>query len=98
MSKLMYGSLCLSEINELAKKGHGAFSKGKNGKIYFNVKMWINETPDMYGNDASVLVATPKDVEEPKQYIGNLKFSELKEPQPLEPNSDEIPSDDVLPF
>ena len=72
--------------------------KAKNGKIYFNVKMWVNDEPDVWGNDASVLVATPKGVEEPKQYIGNLKFSELKEPEALAPNSDEIPKDDDLPF
>jgi len=94
MSKLLYGSMCLTDINEQAKKGHKSFSKGKNGKIYFNIKMWLNSEKDQYGNDASLLIATPKDEVDEKLYIGNLKYSEAK----LSENDESIPSDSDLPF
>ena len=98
MSKLMYGSISLSKLNEMAKAGHKAFSKGKDGKIYFNVNVWINDTKDQYENDASVQVSFKDATKEEKVYIGNLKFSEVKEATHLQKNDAEIPSDEDLPF
>lgn len=98
MSKLMYGSISLSKLNEIAKAGHRAFSKGKDGKIYCNVNVWINDEKDKFENDASVQVSFKDATKEEKVYIGNLKFSEAKEPAPLQQNDAEIPSDEDLPF
>jgi len=50
MSKRFYGSICVSEIVELAKRKHSAFTKADNGKIYANVTIWLNDEPDKYGN------------------------------------------------
>lgn len=97
--KLMTGSICLSELNEQAKKGHSAFSRGKNGRIYLNVKVWLNEEKDQYGNNASVQLNPKKDMEKENIYIGNLKYAEAKEPDPLKENDmSNIPDDDDLPF
>lgn len=97
--KLMTGSICLSELNEQAKKGHSAFSRGKNERIYFKVKVWINEEKDQYGNDASIQLNPKKDMETNNIYIGNLKLAEPKEPEPLNLNNvSDITEDDDLPF
>jgi hypothetical protein len=97
--KLMTGSICLSEINEQARNGHSAFYRGKNDKIYFNVKVWLNEEKDQYGNDASIQLNPKKDMEKNNIYIGNLKLAEQKEPEPLNVNNtNDIPQDDDLPF
>lgn len=37
MNQLFGGSLCLTEMIEQAKKGHSAFSKAQNGKVYCNI-------------------------------------------------------------
>ena len=95
----MFGSICLSELNEQAKKGNKAFSRGQNGKIYVNINVWINDTQDQYGNDASVKISTPKDEVDEKIYIGNLKFSLLKGNEPLTPESiTDLVDEDILPF
>jgi hypothetical protein len=100
MSTLLTGSICLSDLLEQAKKQHSAFAKSeKNNKIYFNVKVWINDTKDQFGNDASVQLNPKKDHEPESMYIGNLKTLERKEPEPLkEDDVNEIPTDDDLPF
>ena len=55
MSKLFTGSICLTDISENFKKKHSGFSKSeKNGKIYANVSIWINDQPDQFGNDGSI--------------------------------------------
>ena len=48
MNQLFYGSICLTDLIEKAKSKHSAFSKAQNGKIYANVNVWLNETPDKY--------------------------------------------------
>jgi hypothetical protein len=96
MSKLYYGSLCLTDILEQAKQSHSAFRKVENGKIYFNVNFWINDELDKYGNAASVQIQPAKDSTDEKKYIGNLKESEKKEGSPV--MSSDIPSDNDLPF
>jgi len=82
MSKLFYGSLCISDLVDQLKQKHSAFSKAQNGKIYANVSVWLNDEKDKFGNIMSVQI-TPskgmKDVEK-KMYIGNLKESEGAKP------------------
>lgn len=101
MSRLISGSLCLSEILEQAKARHSAFSKAENGKIYFNIKIWENDEPDKFGNDFGIQLNPKKDApeSEDKKYIGNAKRVKAKDPQPLF-NEDvaNIPSSDDLPF
>lgn len=94
MSKMHTGSLCLSEIIAKAKEGHSAFSKAANGKIYFNVLVWENDTPDQYGNHFSVQLNAKKDAPETekKQYIGNLKYLDQAAP----PKAEDLPSEEEL--
>lgn len=98
MSKLFTGSLCLTEILDKAKAGHSAFSKAKNGKIYFNILQWHNDEPDNYGNDVSIQLNSTKDKQESegKIYIGNVKAAKAKEPTPV--TAADIVFDDDLPF
>ena len=95
MSQLLYGSLCLSDINEHAKKGHKAFSRGKNGKIYFNVNVWINDEPDQYNNDASVQLNFKDAMKDDQEYVGNLRISSGK---PIAPDSVDLPNEDDFPI
>ena len=95
MSQLLYGSVNLSELNEQAKKGHKAFSRGKNGKIYFNVNVWINDEPDQYNNDASVQLNFKDAPKEEQVYVGNLKISSGK---PIAPDSVDLMDDDDFPI
>lgn len=97
MSQLLYGSIDFSKLLELAKKGDKAFSKHENGKIYLNVKVWINDEKDQFGNDASIQTAFKDATKEERHYFGNMKLSEPTQ-QPLQEGSDEIPEIDDLPF
>lgn len=78
MNQLFYGSICLTDLIEKAKQKHSAFSKAQNGKIYVNVNIWLNETPDKYGNLMSVKVNPSKAMKDLEEgfYIGNLKKSD----------------------
>lgn len=97
MSKLLYGSICLSDLVEMGKTGHSAFKKGSNGKIYIDVNVWINDEKDQYGNDASIVLNPSKESGHLKKYIGNFKYSEVK--GSVQANESDIPNiDDLLPF
>jgi len=100
MSTLLGGSLCLSDINANAKIGHSAFTKAQNGKIYFNINIWLNDEPDKYGNTASVQLNSTKEMRdaEGKIYIGNAKPIGVAIPEPLSPGEASVPDDDDLPF
>ncbi len=99
MSQLFYGSICVTDIINHAKKQHSAFTKADNGKIYANVNVWLNEEEDKFGNIVSVQLNPKKDraEEDGKPYIGNMKKSEPKpiQPQDLEQMQDVV---DDLPF
>ena len=50
--------------------------KGKNGAMYYNIDIWINDEPDQYGNHASVQQNQTKEERENKKqkvYLGNGK-------------------------
>lgn len=97
MSQLLYGSICLSDLNDLAKKGHKAFSRAQNGKIYVNVNVWINDEQDNYGNIASIQCTYKDSPKEDRPYIGNLKGGSNQQPVNAQTATD-IPEDDDLPF
>ena len=71
MSKNFYGSICLTDLIDQAKQLHPSFSKGKNGKLYVSVNLWVNDQEDKYGNKASIKISDKDDVK--GIYIGNLK-------------------------
>ncbi len=75
--ELLTGSICLTDLIEQAKKGHSSINRAKNGKAYVNIKIFVNEEADTYGNHAQILLNPKKDAEDYKIYIGNLKKNEF---------------------
>lgn len=97
MSKLYYGSICLTDLNNAAKQGHSAFSKSaKNGKIYVNINVWENDQPDEYKQTHAIQVGAKKDSADERFYIGNLRPSELQPAGPV--SATDVPNEDDLPF
>lgn len=82
MSQLFYGSICITDLSNLLKQKHSAFSKGRNENIYANISVWVNDEEDKYGNSMSIQL-TPskekKDIEE-RVYVGNCKKAALQSP------------------
>jgi hypothetical protein len=90
-----YGSIDFSKLMEQAKAGNKAFSKSENGKIYLNVRVWVNDELDKFGNVASFQSNFKGATKEDKFYFGNLKES-----TPIEEavTADDVPDVDSLPF
>lgn len=82
-SQLFGGSICITELMEKVKSGHSAFSKSiKNGKVYCNILVWVNEEKDEFGNNISLQLSSTKEKRdsEGKIYIGNAKKLETSKP------------------
>jgi hypothetical protein len=99
MSTLFYGSLNLTEILNAAHAKHSAFTRSeKNNHAYLAIDIWLNDTPDEYGNMLSIKLKS-KDKEtfnnEGDVYIGNAKKSKQKNIA-LDPV--DVSTDDDLPF
>ncbi len=80
MSERFYGSICVTDLIEMAKRKHSAFTKSESGKVYANVTVWLNEEQDKYGNIMSVQLnpsKEKKDTDE-RMYIGNMKKAQPK--------------------
>ena len=75
MAQSFYGSIDFSKLLEQAKSGNKAFTKTENGKIYLNVRVWVNDEQDNYGNIASFQSNFKGATKEDKFYFGNLKES-----------------------
>jgi hypothetical protein len=77
MPQSFYGSLCLTDLIEKAKTKHSGFTKGKNGKIYASIGVWLNDSEDEYGNVMSIKVNPSKEKKEAEKgfYVGNCKQS-----------------------
>jgi hypothetical protein len=104
MSKLINASICYSDLMDLAKKPHSAFSRSeKNHKAYVNIQIWINNEPDKFGNDVSLMLNSKQASREVegKVYIGNGKWSTFGQSEPKKDSQDvfkePIKADD-LPF
>lgn len=96
-NRLMYGTICINDIWEAIQSQHSSMTKSdKNGKVYASVKIWINPEPDKYGNNASVQLSPKKDTEDQSLYIGNLRWSEIKEQQ--QATVDDLPPLGAPPF
>lgn len=70
-----YGSIDFTKLVEMAKSGNKAFTKTENGKIYLNVRVWVNDELDKFGNCASFQSNFKGATKEDKFYFGNLKES-----------------------
>jgi hypothetical protein len=94
-NKPMHGSICLSDLGDAYKAGHSAFNKSeKNGKVYANIAVWMNDQPDQYGNILSFQLNSKKDAADDKVYFGNAKLPDAVKAAPTEvknSKSDDIP-------
>lgn len=94
-NKPMHGSICMTDLSEAFKKNHTAFNKSeKNGKLYANIAVWMNDEPDQYGNILSFQLNSKKDATDDKVYFGNAKLPDgvkvpAKDSKPE--SSDEMP-------
>ena len=88
MATLITGSICLTDLVEMAKKGHSAFSRSaKNQKVYVNFTQWLNDEPDKYGNHAAFTLNSTKEKKDEelaanegkKIYFGHAKIQEKKD-------------------
>jgi hypothetical protein len=95
MATGFYGSIDFSKLMEQAKAGNKAFTKSENGKIYLNVRVYVNDEVDKYGNIASFQSNFKGATKEDKFYFGNLKESTPLEIPIVEA---EIITADDLPF
>ena len=95
MATGFYGSIDFSKLMEQAKAGNKAFTKNDNGKIYLNVKVYVNDEVDKYGNIASLQSNFKGATKEDKFYFGNLKESTPIEVAVVDAD---IVSADDLPF
>ena len=75
MAQSYYGSIDFSKLIEQAKSGNKAFTKSENGKIYLNVRMYVNDEVDKFGNIASFQSNFKGAGKEDKFYFGNMKES-----------------------
>ena len=63
-------SICVSDLSE--RKAN--FTKGKNGKQYYNVTVSVNDDTDQYGNNIKLIESQTKedrDNGKKKIYLGN---------------------------
>lgn len=97
-AKFYTGSIDFSKLLEEAKKGNQAFQKSqKNGKIYLNIGIWVNEEANEHGQHLSLTGSYKNEngaLE--KFYFGNAKL--YVSPKPEQPNANDIPEEDDLPF
>ena len=84
MSKLLFGKINLSKIDK------SKLFTGEKG-IWMDVTIWLNDTPDKYGNDMSIEQSVDKG--DDKIFIGSGKYYVPKESKPA---TDDDVSD--LPF
>jgi len=91
--KSYYGSIDFSKLLEQAKSGNKAFTKNENGKIYLNVRVWVNDELDKFGNCASFQSNFKGATKEERFYFGNMKESVAVEEKVTEsdiPNVDDF--------
>jgi hypothetical protein len=73
--KPMHGSICMTDLSNAFKANHSAFNKSdKNGKLYANIAVWLNDEPDQYGNILSFQLNSKKDATDEKVYFGSAKL------------------------
>lgn len=92
-------SLNLTDLVAAAKAGHTSCSRSeKNGKVYANTTIWINEDADQDWKQVSVQLNSAKDKDAQdapivvqiggekakKIYVGQGKIGKKKEPTPLQ--------------
>ena len=86
-----------SWMNERLSEGLVHYTNKRTNEESVNVTISLNDTPDQYGNNASIWVSQTKeerDAKAPKVYIGNGKV--IYDSDMPRQNAPEVPTD--LPF
>ena len=100
--QMFYGSICLSDISELAQKKDPSITTAKNGKKYMSINVWVKDEADQYGNNASIQTSFKDATNEQKHYVGNLKEAKMNNTvtasSPLPDISHTQSDQDDLPF
>jgi len=82
MSSRFNGSICITDLVNAANIQHSSMNVSqKNGKLYANVTIWLNDQPDEHGNIMSFQLNSSQSGEAgdlqktggKKVYIGNAK-------------------------
>ena len=92
MAKMITASIDVTKLDK------GKLIKGKKG-TYANLTIWMNDSPDQFGNDVSIQQSLSKDERESgaaKIYLGNGKLYDGKMASQQEPDNNE--EGDDLPF
>lgn len=105
MSQLLNGSICLTDLIERAKQGHSAFTRAKNGKVYFSFTQWVNDKPDQFDNHSSFQLNSSKEKREEEKfnnggkpiYIGNARIQPMSG-EPVSATDADLATADNLPF
>lgn len=104
-SRLRTLSICMTELKELAIKGHSAFTKHKNGKVYVKLDVWDKIEPDQFGQTVSVQLSPTQDKEQAdgKPFVGSGWIIEYDPNANLTANTPDAPviskeEGDDLPF
>lgn len=96
------GSINLTKLIQLGKQGKlnstRVQTKNDGECIFVNINVWIKDEADQYNQNASIEAIRPTDHEPamPRNYVGNMKFMQIKEAPAATPTDFE--DDDDLPF
>ena len=78
------GSIDVDAFAEAIKNKKGSQWTTAKGRRMINVILFTQDHPDEYGNTAVLKLAKPKDGEDPKVYLANMKPVGQAEPTPNE--------------
>lgn len=62
MAQQFYGGICYTDLIEFLKSKKFKVVKNRNGKIYFNIQLWINDTQDEYGQHGTISLQLKEDI------------------------------------
>lgn len=87
MSERINASICLTDLGMATRANHSAITTAKNGKVYANITIWVNDEKDKFDNDVSIQLNSKQDQRESdgKVYIGNGKTARFVSPPTLAP-------------
>jgi hypothetical protein len=91
------GQLINAQVNKSKINGLVHYTNKRTGEESVNITISLNDTPDQYGNNASIWISQTKeerDAKAPKIYLGNGKV--IYDSNMPRQNAPEIPKD--LPF
>lgn len=91
------GQLINAQVNKSKLNGLVHYTNKRTGEESVNITISLNDTPDQYGNNASIWISQTKeerDAKAPKIYVGNGKV--IYDSNMPRQNAPEIPKD--LPF